>query len=51
MFAKFDQNTFEGFFPIIFTRLFLYFPIMTLTPDLENQYGSSSNHKQDLGQV
>ena len=40
MCAKFYQNMLKGLMYIMFTWLFLYKSIMTLTFNLQNQYGA-----------
>ena len=44
MSAKFDEEAHNGLVFIAFTRLFQYMSIVTLTSDLQNQYGSSSHY-------
>ena len=44
MSAKFDQEAHNSLVPIMFTSLFPYMSIMTLTSDLQNQQGSPSYH-------
>ena len=44
MSAKFDQEAHNGLIAIMFTSLFPYMSIMTLTFDLQNQLGPSSHH-------
>ena len=44
MSAKFDQEAHNGLAAIVFTSLFLYMSIVTLTFDLQNQKGSSFHY-------
>ena len=51
MYAKFDEEAHNGLVSILFTSLFPYMSIVTLTFDLENQLGSSSHHSENVCQV
>ena len=44
MYAKFDEEAHNGLFSILFTSLFPYLSIVTLTSDLQNQLGPSSHY-------
>ena len=44
MSAKFDEEARNGSVSIVFTGVFLFMSIVTLTIDLQNQKGSSSRH-------
>ena len=44
MCAKFDQEAHNGLVSIMFTNLYPYMSIATLTFDHQNQLGSSSHH-------
>ena len=44
MSAKFDKEIHNGLVSTLFTSLFPYMSIMTLTFDLQNQYRWSSHH-------
>ena len=48
MSAKFDQEAHNSLVAIVFTSLFPYMSIVTLTFDLKNWYGPSSHHGQQL---
>ena len=42
--AKFDEEIHYGLVVIVFTSLFSYMYIVTLTFDFQNQKGSSTHH-------
>ena len=42
--TKFDEEIHNGLVSIVLTSLFPYISIVTLTFDLQNQYGSSFHH-------
>ena len=42
--AKFDEKAHNGLVSIVFTSLFPYMSIVTLTFDLQNQYGPFSHY-------
>ena len=44
MTAKFDEEAHNGLVSIVFTSLFPYMSIVTLTFDLQNQLGHSSHY-------
>ena len=49
--ADFDGEAYNGLVSILFTSLFPYMSTVTLTSDLQNQYGSSSHHSEHVCQV
>ena len=51
MSAKFDKEIHNGLVSTLFTSLFPYMSIVTLTFDLQNQYGWSSHHGLYVCQV
>ena len=44
MSVKFDQEAHKGLVAIVFTSLFQYMSILTLTFDLQNRYDPASHH-------
>ena len=51
MYAKFDEGAHNSLVSILFTSLFPYMSIVTLTFDLQNQKDSSSGHSEYVCQV
>ena len=51
MSAKFDGEAQNGLVSIVFTSLFPQISILTLTSDLQDQWGSSSHHSEQVCEV